>query len=356
MSTVYFCGYRLEHFAGLAGIGSPVYTTATASDTNEANSLGYVTIYATSPNADWGYGCLWGNFISPSGVSIPTNNFWVTFETNIACTTAYTETQLQQFSPVVIRGQSGTAFLHIRPTPNATNSFRLLLSPSLTDPTGFIDLGIPCSITAGINKFSIQVSGAGTTNGVITWYSNGSLIGTWTGDMTNYANFNAISFHNSSPSTGQYFYYCYVTDYETRHSYLNYATANAQGSDVDWTGNLTPFSTYPVNYGVLGGMYATGVGQKATYKFNKTFTDQSGYIPSAVVISSAVVTDSASTIASVAGVVKDPVAGTDAETLSQTPNANGNGITWYLTQDPLLTADWALANVNGYEFGLERTE
>lgn len=270
------------------------------------------------------------------------------------------EYALMEYSPMVIHSTTNNVYVQLKASTTNINEYRVLLCTSLTDISTYKDTGIIIPITdtgttaPPITRFSIQFTGFGTTSGSIVAYVSGKKVGTWTGDLSSYSDFDQISFHKGSPDSATNFYYCYVTDYATRYSYLEYQTASKLGTSTDWSGDLTTFSTYPVNYYTIGGLYATDANQVVTFGYANPFDVASGYVPSAVVFSSALITDADSTDAEVAGVVKGT--STSSVSYTQTPNADGSCITWYYGEDPVASTDWTITNVNGYEFGLERTK
>lgn len=358
-NTVNFCGYRLEQFSGEGNTGSPIYTSITATDSKEFKGLGYITLGETTQNAGWGYGALYGGFIDSTGASTKLTSFWATFEVDMNNTTLATEANLVQYSPVVIRNSSSNTYLHVKASTTTLNTFRILLSTSLTDTSTYKDTGITFPIvnsaTSGTNtisRISINVTNAGTSSGTITVYSSGKKMGTWTGDMTSYTDFDQISFHKATPTDNTNFYYAYVTDYATRYSYLDFRNATKYGTSQDWVGDFTTFATYPVNYYTIGGLYATEASQVVTFGYASDFTSATGYVPASVVFSSSVITDADSTVATVAGVVKNST--TSSVSYTRTPTADGNCFSWYYGSDPIASADWTLSTVNAYEFGIER--
>ena len=270
------------------------------------------------------------------------------------------EYALIEYSPMVIHSTTNNVYVQLKASTTNINEYRVILCTSLTDITTYKDTGIIIPITdtgtdsPPITRFSIQFTGFGTTSGSIEAFISGKKVGSWTGDLSSYSDFDQISFHKGSPESPTNFYYCYVTDYATRYSYLEYQTATKLGTTAEWSGDLTTFSTYPVDYYTIGGLYATDANQVVTFGYDKQFDVLTGYVPSAVVFSSALITDDDSTEAEVAGVVKGT--STSSVSYTQAPNADGSCITWYYGEDPVANTDWTIANVNGYEFGLERTK
>lgn len=411
-NEVYFCGYHPEHFTGWGGQGKSVYASFVNSDSVEPHGIGYTLIDNSVANQTWGYGCLWGPFADNLGAPTTLNDFFVGAELNLwnpycvyrnawgayNMNLSITEADGLQYAPLVLHCTGGYLVLKVRPgASNSPNSgyamITMYLATDLNDFSTYTDLNMQFNMIPNGNVdvyptgnapplVSISVSGAGTSSGKIYAkitnidFNNSNAVTeqTWTGDLTQFSDFSAISFHSFGPSTlaispsgndagfysavnaGSRVYFCFVTNFDTRDAYLDYSYATTAGTETGWSGDLTTFSTFPTNYFGFGGLYATAAGQTETLKFNAAFTPDVGLEPKVLIASSGAVTDSASTVAEVALCIKDPTTGNIVNGAPVTVNDLGQEQKWIFSTDILKNASWTTANINSYEFGLTRTK
>ena len=355
-NELYFLQSRVEGYRGYAGTGAPVYSSVTATDSTEDYTLGYTTISATTQNSVWGYGCMWAPFINSDGTTSKQDSFWASAEMTLVCSSTYAEADLAQYAPWVIRSSTSGALVFLRAVVGTTNSFRLLIGTDLTDTTKQVDTGIRYTATGtSHNRYAIRVYGGGTTAGTIILFVDGVRVGSWSGDLTNYKDFDGMSFHQTTPADALKLYYSVAANFSLRRSYAKQRIASGEGSLTGWEGNTTPFATYPVNYNAAGGLYATQAGQQATIALPADAADKAGYSLAAVSLTGALVTDDDTTVASVAAIVKNTTSGNVTTLNAQSINADGQGYTWNIPVDPDSQAAWDAASLAGVEFGFDRT-
>lgn len=354
-NELYFLQSRVEGFRGDQGTGAPVYTTVTA-DSAEDYALPYTSIASTTQNTTWGYGCLWAPYVDASGNAVKLNTFWAGAEMVLACSSTYTETDLAQYAPWVIRSSDAGAFLFFRAVIGSKNIFRLILGTDLTDTTKWVDTGIRYTATGTArNRYAIRVYAAGTNAATIILFVDGVRQGTWTGDMTLYKDFDSMSFHQTTPADTLKLYYATATNFSIRRSYAKTRVATGVGSLKGWTGDTTPFATYPTNYNTSGGLYATTVGEQVTVTLPADAADKSGYTVAAVSLTAALITDDDSTVASAAAIIKDTSTSTVTPLNALPINSDGQGYTWNIPVNPEDSKAWTSASLANMEFGLERT-
>ena len=173
--------------------------------------------------------------------------------------------------------------------------------------------------------------------------------------MTLYKDFDSMSFHQTTPADALKLYYAVATNFSIRRSYAKTRVATAVGSLTGWTGNTTPFATYPVNYNASGGLYAMEAGDQVTVTLPADAADKSGYSVAAVSLTAALVTDDDSTVASAAAILKDTTTSTVTTLNAQSINADGQGYTWNIPVSPEDGSAWTAASLANMEFGLDRT-
>lgn len=354
-NELYFLQSRVEGYRGDQGTGAPVYSAVTA-DSTEDYALPYTTVSSTTQNSTWGYGCLWAPYTDATGAAIKLNTFWVGAEMTLACSSTYVETDLAQYSPWVIRSSDAGAYLFFRAVIGSKNIFRLILGTDLTDTTKWVDTGIRYTATGTArNRYAIRIYGAGTATASIVLFVDGVRQGTWSGDMTLYKDFDSMSFHMTTPADPLKLYYATATNFSIRRSYAKTRVATAVGSLTGWTGNVTPFASYPVNYNAAGGLYATEAGDQVTVTLPTEVAEKSGYSVAALSMTAALVTDDDSTVASAAAIIKDTSTSTVTTLNAQSINADGQGYTWNIPVNPEDSTAWTAATLANMEFGLDRT-
>lgn len=360
----YMVGFRLEHFTGYGGVGSPNYASVQATNSSETYQQGCIAISDACPQntSGWGYGCLWRNFTDENNNPAKLNNFWACMEVWLPPHGTTTEASLAQLAPVVFHGNDESAFIFLRADPVTANAYRVLLAKDLTDTTTFIDTGISLTHVNEVSSYYFHVTGAGTANGQITVYYMGTpraqwiTIGTWSGNMTDYKDFSAFSFHKAFAAQTNYLFYAFVTNYDLHFAYLRYTVATGEGTETGWSGDTTTFGTYPVTYNLTGGLYATEAGQTMTLKFGADIAPIVGVEPKTVILSGAFVTDSSATTAPIKGVVKDSTGTITEIGPSQTPDDQGEAFMWVMSKNPVTGALWDAAAASGFEYGYRRIE
>ena len=372
---VYFCGYKPEHFTGKGGTGSPSYTSVSASSTtaHEPNGLGSILLSDTAGTAyPNNAACLWGTFSNSDGTQANLSEFWVTAEMISGVITAALG-GLSFASPtgaIALHAASDYAILvSLAGGGHAPSSEIYLYDGSTSTATALGAIPTIATITSGGSGdgsvlFYIKISGAGTANGLISFYtSTGTLIISFTADLTKYTGFYAISFAGGAlkSSTGissTYLYYCYVTNYDPRQSYLIYTAGTAAATKDDWQGNNSTFNTYPIDYlATSSGYYTTSVGDEITFGgTNTSVTVPTGYEVRTVFTSDAMVCGTSDTGVTVEGLIYDDTTSTDLTTgTSFTLSPTGSNFFQTLYTDPVTGKPWTASAFNSYEFGVKRT-
>lgn len=357
---IYACGSRPDHFTGWGGTGNPVYESYAASDANQVNGLGNIALNTGASSGEpngWGYGCLWLDFKDSSGNKTALSDFWVGMNGYFLTSVYGPITNFAQYSGWVLHSSSGT-YLMSKCASTTAYGYELYLSPSLSDTTQYIDIGIsiPRSSGTGLHILDIHVSGAGTSDGLIEAYRDGVLMGSWSGDMTDYADFNALSFHrdNSSGSTCLSVTYGFVTDTCTvGHNFNTESIAKAPDLRADWTGDVTTFTTYPPDYTSAGGLYATSYNVAVSFAPVKTYAAPAvGSYVGAVVMQGSLVSDEAIAQVSAFAISSDGLS--TATGAPVTINQTGKNVTYTLTTNPISGSVWNITDVNSVEFGFAR--
>lgn len=350
---IYALGTTPDQFTGWGGAGSPIYGDRAATNTSlgSLQSTSLNTSTASGEPNGWGYGCLWLPFTQT------VTDFWFSSWGSFNGQAAATEAALANYSCVVFHFSNGN-YMFMRASTTVNYAQRLILSPSLTDSTQFVDLGIPYTAALStVTKLNFYITGCGTTSGTIAWYNDATPIGKWTGDLTNYPSVTAVSFHRDSTSNSAYLTIAYglASDVCTIGHTLNYEViSGTQGTRADWAGDTTSFTEYPVDYTTTDGLYAVKQSDTCTFKPTKTYSlpTTTGAQLGTVVLQGSMVSDV--TDATIAPFVLDGT--TSGVGTSTTLSTAGKSYSFNLSTNPATGAAWTMADINAAELGFVRTD
>lgn len=351
---IYALGTLPEHYTGWGGIGAPALGTLTPSNStfNNGPTISMNTSVASGEPGGWGWGCGWLPFTAQ------VTDVWFSTWGYFNVQSGGTESQVVNISPLVFHFSNGN-YLFMR-VGSSNNSQRLILSPSLTDSTKFIDLAITyhAASYAAVSKLNFHISGCGTTSGKISWYNDTVLLGTWTGDLTDYPAVVAASFHRDVVDLGSVymtFAYGLASDYcLLGHTLSSEIISGTAASRKDWVGDVTSFTQHNTNYTTTDGLYATHQGDTVSFAPTKTYSIPStvGAQIGTVVLQGGLVSDVAD--ATVAAFVMDGAS--TASGISKTLTTSGNNLIYDMPVNPITNAAWVIGDVNAAEIGFTRTD
>lgn len=361
MSTLYTSNFRLEHFSGWS-TSAPDYASVTSSDTAEQNKLGYIVPASDQQDSNpYVLGCLRSNIVDGIGTSVDLSNLWIAWQD--VSLNAGSNTELIQ---LIVHGKDKNGneafvFLTKQSTSTTNTVVNVYMNTELAFNTPIMTFNITDTNSKLIRLSYINIQGAGTDSGSITVYTQPaadytklSTLGTWSGDMTDYVSFNSVTYHRTMTGTGSnnYLYYLLVSDFRLLKMIFSYSVASAIGTFSDWSGTMTSFSTYPVDFLTYGtGLSATSINKKETFTF-PSITQTQGFTPVAVVYSAAVKAGLEIADPIIEDVVTDGsnIYTSETKDVSQT----GSALMWSYTLNPLIGAKWTVTSVNSTQLGVNR--
>lgn len=359
--TILAVGYTPNDYTGWGGVGSPVYSSVNGTWT-AGNSSAFVQLQYGLTVAHGQVGCLW----LPFAKSV--NTFSITAD--IAFYGGGTG-----YCPVIIHTAAMNAWLvlsyDVATSVGQNWPFYWYLAPNLSDVSTWTKIS-PFFVNGYSGTqflYCVEVEGAGTANGVIRFYNDsnvyvGTLIGTWTGDLTNYKDFNAVSFHAPSitSSYDSHFevtnlYGCVVSDKRLRGAWmLHYMYDSDAGTYSEWAGSAAYFATVPSVYSSYGsGYYASTVGARLTFGVeNSEIPNKTGF-QIYEVRTVANIRGGYDSPTAVAPYLYDTVGKTGVTGDAVTMNPDGQSVTYSYPVNPVSGVTWTSADLKQYEFGLIRT-
>ena len=254
-NQIYFTGFRAEHFTGWNGVGSPSYTgVSSTSSTLDPNSVGYISL-STSGNVIWKDLSISG--LEPVYFCVAVNSgtaqnsygsFFITDGSNAIRIFPISSNDNQTND--IIRFDTGTYDTTNRFTQVASSTIYINQSTSTLNPRQV--------------KFFLKIYSSNNTtydkvDFCATSTASNSLSSATTITLSNPLT-SIKSIYSTSLSSNNLFFYCVVSNFDLTWSYLDYTTASSVGSTNQWSGDVTSFSTYPVNYLSTGGMYSNTTG------------------------------------------------------------------------------------------------
>lgn len=360
--SIVACALVPDDYTGWGGQGSPVYDSVTLDKSTQWGKI-YLTSASALNSDGFGYGCLG----LPFNKSLNDFSFTVVYWYNGSDTGSTTTT-----APIVVHNASGTSWLVIRfifaATGQSSTTMALYTTTDLQDSTKYTNISGPVTVSnaTASNYLTVDVSGAGTANGTITVYRDaveanpaGTKVGlgTVSVDLTDYADFNAISFHGPSANNSTAFQVkaAFVSDISLRACTVTYWFPSAIGTYSEWAGSLSTNWAIPANYSAYGtGLYASATGQRVTFSNYSLLTLAAGYQLRGVMLATSA-RGGTNSPTGVAPYVYNPTAKTSATGTAVSMRPSGGGSKWIYDNDLLTGSAWSLANFNLYEFGLIRT-
>lgn len=361
MSTLYTSNFRLEHFSGWC-TSSPDYASVVSSDTSEQNKLGYIVPSSNQQDSNpYVLGCLRSNIVDGIGTTVDLNNLWIAWQD--VSLNAGSNSELIQ---LIVHGRDTTGndayvFLTKKSTSTANTVINVYINTELAFNTPIMTFNVTDTNSKLIRLSYINIQGAGTDSATITVYTQPaadytklSTLATWSGDMTGCYNFNSVTYHRTMTGTGSnnYLYYLLVADFRLLKMIFSYTVASSTGTFTDWSGTITSFGTYPVDFLTYGtGLTSNSVDQKETFKF-ADITQTQGFIPVAVVYSAAAKAGLELSDPIIEDVITDgtTVYNTETRDVSQ----SGSALMWNYTINPLTQSKWTVNSVNSIELGVNR--
>lgn len=374
-NQIYSCNFRLENFTGWDGISTADYSSVTATDTSEQNSLGYIIPGSDSQNNNSNIlGCLRSNLVDETGNNTSTDDIWIAWQ-DATINSGVANTELIQ---LIINGSTTTTnettgettdtpmYLFMTKS-NTLNSYDTIINFYLNSDMSFKDPIFSVKINDGNTKVIrlnyIQIIGAGSNSATINFwtqiasdYTTLEQLESKQLDLTTYNKITSYSYHRTMTGTNSnnYLYYTLSSNFRLLKMIFNYQLSSGIGTKYNqWAGDTTTFSTYPVNFESYGtGLYASSNGLKETFKFGNV-TSKQGFIPAAVVFSSAVISGTDITDPSVSDIVCNSAQDSN-NSVTKNVSKTGSGLTWFYMLDPITNSRWTVSNINTYEIGLNR--
>ena len=366
-NQIYSCNFRLENFTNWDNNYPADYSSVVTSDSSEQNLLGYIIPGSDAQNSNNNIlGCLKSNLMDENGENTSTNDIWIAWQ-DVTINSGVANTELVQLIIYGVDGTTSTPNYLFMTKSNTLNDYNTVLNFYLNDTITFNTPIFSIQINDGSSKVIrlnyIQITGAGTDSATINFwtqkasdYTSLEQLENKTIDLTSFDNISAYSYHRTMTGTNSnnYLYYTVSSNFRLLKMVFSYSVASSIGKKyTQWSGDMTSFSTYPVNFETYGtGLYTVVDGAKETFAFPSTTVKQ-GFIPAAVVYSAAVVsgTDVDNPV------VSDVVSSTTQDSNTST-NRNvsklGSGLTWTYMLDPITNNRWSITNINSYELGLNR--
>lgn len=356
--TIIALGHTPDDFTGWGGTGSPVYTSLQGTWTGSAQT-GTIYLVAGLPVNSSGreYGCLW----------LPFTQSVNTFSVRFTMSSSGAPQARGTGEPVVIHSAAMNAWLVLTTDYSlyATNywPYYWYLTTDLADSSKYVKISpyLFNGHDTTTRTLVVDVENAGTTSARIRFYLDttspgGTLIGSWSGDLSDYGPFDAVSFHAPTKLNSDYLHVSSVavsTSTLRASTMYTYMYNSDAGTYTEWSGSNAYFSTVPINYGTYGnGYYATAVGQRLTFGAEATEVSVPTGFQIYDVALTAALKGGYGTATSVAPLI---VSSTDTHTGDTTTTVpDGETVTWHYASDPVTGGKWSLANLTGYEFGLIR--
>ena len=360
-------GSTPDDFTGWGGTGSPSYTSVNVVTTTAGYWLftRFIGSLAVGTNG-FGRGCAWLPF------KTSTNSFTMALKGGLQ---GYGIGSTTDTAVVVIHNKTMTAWFVLRFgfVSGNNSSMAWYMTTDLTDSTKYVNLsGVAISSTqnASDTMTLIEVSGAGTTAGKINFYADvtegypaGTLTKTWTGDLTDYKDFSAVSIHAPGPTSASLFNLVSVAVSTTplrgcRITEVAGGTTTSPTTYAEWVGSLSQWVTAPVNYASYGtGLYAYAVGNRKTFVAgDETSIPARGYEIRNVSIRAALV-GGMNTTTQVSAYAHDPTTGNSATGTTVYDCVDSGGILWQSWDtDPITGLSWTDTNFARYEFGVVRVK
>ena len=361
--TILAVGYTPNDFTGWGGEGSPVYTEVDGSWTGTTGAGNIKLTHTLAINTSGvGHGCAWLPFTQSL------NTFSVFFDIDMY---GAGDDVRGSAEPVIIHtaAMDGWIVLKHDSTLSSTDYWPMYwyLTSDLLDTTKYIKIS-PYMFNGYLETwrfYCLEIENAGTTDGVIRFYQDtstyvGTLIGTWTGDLTDYKDFDAISFHAPTPYTQDHMNIgnVVVSDSRLRAAWCAHYIYNSDaGTYSEWLGSASYFTTVPSVYSSYGsGYYASTVGARLTFGVENTEIPNKIGFQIYEVRTVANMRGGYDTTTSVAPYLYNAADETHVIGNAVDMDPDGKTITFSYPVNPVTGLTWTLADLEQYEFGLIRTE
>lgn len=360
-------GIGADEFYGWGGVGPSVNLGVVNGPGHGVWTHSNINMAVTTLNASgFGRGCLWLPFTKQADtLSILINMEW-------SSTAAFTPDA--STLSLVLMGLYGDGNSAIVIAANGVaNTYDVFLATDYTDWDTYTALGIAISPVNVWSYACLTITGGGTPNGSIdfSWGPSTpqyeSVINaetSWTGDLTGFKNFSAISFHNPFTGTSPYLFGGVAVDtVSLKGGGVWTYIPNTIGTLNEWvnTGWTTAFAEFPtVAATYTNGLYGTAASQRVTFKAAGALSTAmpAGYGVLAVAVHAVTITPDSQTDATVVPITYDPTDATVTQLGDPLPvPARGSEIQvlrWYLENDKNTGTMWDIANIARYQFGLER--
>ena len=344
---IYFCGYRLEHFTGWNGIGSPSYSSVATTSSNEQNSLGYISLGNNQ--------VLWGDinnedyepiYISAEMYHSQYNHFGNIYlcDTNNGIVGVGFNRNNDNY--LYVNAWSGTF--------DGTSSITRSSLGSIKETFGY-------TVVRVYRLYIKLYSSNGTSYDKLDAYyssSNNSyspvLIGSYSlsSPLSNIKS--CFVFKDTIYNTYGYqtlFYMC-SANFDLTKSYLDYTTISSPGYTSQWSGNNAPFQQYPISYTSSGGYSSSTNNTSQSYTLTRKLNSTSVTImPLALITSSNdIATNSSGSISPYFTDGNNSITTSDISTVT----TSGNTSNFYFYQNPLTNKNWTTNDINNIQVGLTK--
>lgn len=264
--------------------------------------------------------------------------------------------------------------------PNGTvNTFDMYLTTDFYTWSEWVPLNIPFTISSEWANFTVRVTGGGTNTGTVTinygdgsggYMENGKTV-SWSGDLTEYANFNAVSCHDPfSSSDGAYVTNVAAATEDLSGAFIGCFIPQTAGTISGWynSGYTTAAGSTPsvvatysnALYGLTPNTAQTFIAASGFQTSGSTTTTvlSSTYIVKYVIATATAFVPDPTTEASMQPIVYNPTTATTTalNATAKTPTADTTVLRWVSTDNPETTTRWSSADLLRYQFGFERVK
>lgn len=368
MSTkLYFCGYRLEHFTNWDNSGIGTYYSIVSSDSSETNKLGYLTFYDHMNSALYD-SVLWKTLDN----KVTDTDAWISIKVKLDHLNVPGWTKRSNLNYYFVDSNLNSYGYSMNMIDSSGNGGESYLYPATYSTSSRFTLGTAITVNSYQSRSSftyeqihIHFQKKTTSNyDYIEIYRQPNQTSTYTllysgtlaTPLVDISDFVIFSNSGAGSYQGIYsqFYYCYITNFDTRASYLDYTTISAVGTTNQWGGTTATFQTYPISYTATGGTTSASTDSSVSYALTKTLNApvSTTIIPLAMILSSNDITDTGT-----ATISPYMISGSNYTTTSDSSTVSTSGTTsnFYLTSNPLTNQTWTSTDIQNTQFGLTRT-
>lgn len=265
-NEIYFSGFRLEHYTGWNGTGTPSYGTVSLTNTNNYNSVGDISLNSSS-NILWGaindtdynpiYFMMCGGILPTFVTSTNTYNSYITDGTNILGFSISNNSSSTNMTLTIFDGtyDSNTNVV-TQGNTIYTTSGSLAGYPICTSALYF---KLSSNSGSSYDTLDVYYNSYGATSSSYPFSSPVKIVNSFS--LNNFISHITGIFHTCSiSSTSGSLPSCIcdvVANYDLSGGYLDWTTGKAVGTISGWTGDVSPFQTYPVQY-MISPQYTNG--------------------------------------------------------------------------------------------------